>query len=190
MAASKKKVGKKSTPAKTAAKKPAASAKSKTVKKVAASAKTGATSRPQSSKGKPKAIKASSATKPAAQANAPGKRSSAAAASQPERPARPVVLAGSGGRQVLGGASLGGNAFASQTAGKWTMKPPTKPEGFGKAVAQMTSNTRMANEAPFALGRGNTDFARTASATIAGHRGATDRRMQSKRDAKATGSGD
>jgi hypothetical protein len=56
---------------------------------------------------------------------------------------------------------------------------------MGKAVAQLASNTRTANESPHALARGGTDFSRTAERTISGHRRAFDSRAQAKRDGKA-----
>jgi hypothetical protein len=63
-----------------------------------------------------------------------------------------------------------------------------KGRSAGKGVAQMTSKTRMAVEDQRGLTRGGTDFSRTANKTIYGHRSATDRKMQRKRDVQnATG---
>ena len=79
-----------------------------------------------------------------------------------------------------------GNPRRAATKGKRTAKPDKEIRGLagGKAVAQMTSKTRKANEAPWSMSRGNTDYARTAAKMIKGHQGATARKMQAKRDAK------
>lgn len=85
-----------------------------------------------------------------------------------------------------GSAGANGNPRRAETKGKRTAKPDRTISGLagGKAVAQVTSKTRKANEAPWAMSRGNTDYARTAAKMIKGHQGATSRKMQAKRDAQ------
>jgi hypothetical protein len=89
-------------------------------------------------------------------------------------------------RRTLRSTRSNGNPRKTQTSGKRTAKPDRAVRGRNdsKGAAQFASKTRKAREAPWAISRGETDFRRTAYKTIKGHRGATDRKMQAKRDAQ------
>jgi hypothetical protein len=94
----------------------------------------------------------------------------------------------------VAGAGTRGASRRSATAGKRTAAPDRTIRGpgktAGKGVAQLTSNTRAANEARYALSRDDSDFARFARTKIAGHRSATDRRVKAKRDGSTVHSRD
>jgi len=64
---------------------------------------------------------------------------------------------------------------------------PTRSRLSGKGQAQMQNTTRTANEDPAHVGRGLTDFSRTAVLTRKGHASSAARRAQGKRDNQQAG---
>lgn len=64
---------------------------------------------------------------------------------------------------------------------------PARSRLSGKGQAQMRSVTRTANEDPAHVGRGLTDFSRTAVFTMKGHASSAARRAQGKRDNQQAG---
>ena len=79
-----------------------------------------------------------------------------------------------------------GNPRANRTAGKRTAKPDKRilaRGGSRRGAARVGSTTRAANEAGSTMERPS-DFRRMATTNLKGHRSATDRKMQAKRDAR------
>lgn len=79
-----------------------------------------------------------------------------------------------------------GNPRAALTAGKRRARPAREVLGRGgsrRGAARAGSTTRAANEAGSTMDRPG-DFRRMATTKLRGHRSATDRKMQAKRDAR------
>lgn len=125
------------------------------------------------------------------------KRLSASTASRPTG-ARPKVSATKAARGNARSATARSNgrskAESARTAGKRTAKPDKSligrcgegadiRGGGGKGAAQITSKTRAANESQSTMDR-DSPFRRMATTRIKGHRSATDRRMQARRDSR------
>lgn len=90
------------------------------------------------------------------------------------------------GRQRSPARRGSGNPRASLTAGKRRATPDRRVLARGgseRGAARVGSTTRAANEARSSMDRPN-EFRRMATTNLKGHRSATDRKMQAKRDAR------